>query len=202
MNTPLDPLAVAYLDRLRNAARALDARERDDLVCEVEAHLMEAIPPGATEAEVRTVLDRLGEPEEIVAVERPPVKARGAVEWLAIILLPVGGLMIPFVGWVIAVVLLWSSRAWSSRDKVIGTFLLPGGLLPAFMLLFLGTSTSSGSCPPRPAVAAVRGAADACTTGPSTARIVVAGAILVAAVVIPIWSAIHLARSADRPTAA
>src|ERR671931_163894 len=169
MNTPLDPLAVAYLDRLRNAARALDARERDDLVCEVEAHLMEAIPPGATEAEVRTVLDRLGEPEEIVAVERPPVKARGAVEWLAIILLPAGGLLIPFVGWVIAVVLLWSSPAWRSRDKAIGTFLLPGGLLPAFRCLFRGPPTPGGGGPPRPGGAAVRGVAEECPTGPSTA---------------------------------
>jgi hypothetical protein len=35
-------------------------------------------------------------------------------------------------------VLLWASEAWTTRDKLIGTLLVPGGL---GFLLFLGTTT-------------------------------------------------------------
>jgi Na+-driven multidrug efflux pump len=34
------------------------------------------------------------------------------------------------------VVLLWSSRVWSDRDKLLGTLIVPGGLLlPAYLLV-------------------------------------------------------------------
>ena len=58
----LPPLATDWLDHLRTAADRLPAAERSDLVSEIEAHLMESIPPGASEAQVREVLDRMGDP--------------------------------------------------------------------------------------------------------------------------------------------
>ena len=30
-------------------------------------------------------------------------------------------LVIPFAGWVVGVVLIWLSRLWTTRDKLIGT---------------------------------------------------------------------------------
>jgi hypothetical protein len=30
-------------------------------------------------------------------------------------------LVIPFLGWVVGVVLVWLSRLWTTRDKLIGT---------------------------------------------------------------------------------
>jgi hypothetical protein len=53
----------------------------------------------------------------------------GALEIAALILLPIGGLIVPVVGWFIGVILLWSSRVWTTREKLAGTLLLPGGLL-------------------------------------------------------------------------
>ncbi len=37
-------------------------------------------------------------------------------------------------GWIAGVILLWSSRAWNTRDKVIGTLIVPGGLASALIV--------------------------------------------------------------------
>jgi len=99
-----------------------------------------------TEAGVRTLLERLGDPAEIAAearerfgVQRPP--ARPATPWLEVVAIVL--LVIPFAGWVIGVVLVWLSRLWTTRDKLIGTL---GGL--SWVLAGLGTiSISAGSRP-------------------------------------------------------
>jgi hypothetical protein len=49
-------------------------------------------------------------------------------EWAAIILLLLRGFIVG-LGWVAGLVLLWSSRAWSTRDKWVGTLVVPGGLV-------------------------------------------------------------------------
>lgn len=151
MTTSLHPLADDYLERLRNAARSLPRGRRDDLLADIESHLAESAPAGASEAEVRTALDRLGDPDQIVAAERDddePQQERGRLEWTAIILLLVGGVVIPFVGWIVGAVLLWVSQAWTLRDKLIGTLVLPGGLLAAIIVvakLAVGSVRSAGA---------------------------------------------------------
>jgi hypothetical protein len=67
----------------------------------------------------------------------------------AVVLLLVGGLIVPVVGWFVGLVLLWVSNAWNVRDKVIGTVFVPGGLgLAGFLILLAGaTGGSSGSEP-------------------------------------------------------
>jgi hypothetical protein len=150
----LHPLARDYLNRLRQAASGLPRAQRDELVEQIEAHLAEAAPPGAAEVDVRTALDRLGEPADIVAEAAPThadpvvVPQRGAHEWFAIFGLLLGGFVIPVAGWFAGVVLLWTSRAWTTRDKVIGTVLLPGGLgaLPV-VLLGAGLHTGGAAAP-------------------------------------------------------
>ena len=130
----LHPLAADYLERLRRAGRGLPAGRRRELLAEIEGHLSEAIEPGASDAQALTVLDRLGEPEAIIAAEMPPPdeapERRGVAEWAAIILLPFGGFIFG-VGWLVGLILLWSSRAWTTRDKWIGTLVIPGGLVTA-----------------------------------------------------------------------
>ena len=131
----LHPLAADYLERLRRAGRDLPAGRRRELLAEIEGHLSEAIEPGASDAQALTVLDRLGEPEAIIAAEMPPPEEaperRGVAEWAAIILLPFGGFIIG-LGWLVGLILLWSSRAWTTRDKWIGTLVIPGGLATAW----------------------------------------------------------------------
>jgi len=148
----LHPLAAAYLARLRTASRDLPSPRRDELVAEIEDHLAAVIPPDATDAQVLTELDRLGEPAEIVEAERPepgwatpaptlaataaePPPRRGAQEWVAIVLLLIGGFAWG-VGWFIGALMLWTSRAWTLRDKLIGTLIIPGGLALTWLVLF------------------------------------------------------------------
>jgi hypothetical protein len=89
--TSLHPLAEDYLDRLEHAARRLPRGERRELLEEIAAHLSEATDPEMSDAEALTVLDRLGDPDEIVEAQRPdePPRSdrRGIHEWAAIFLL-------------------------------------------------------------------------------------------------------------------
>lgn len=185
----LHPLVAEYLRRLRRAAAKLPPDRRAELVAEIEAHIADAIEPGVTDAEALRVLRRLGPPEAIVAAEEPaPAPARrqprGRKEWLAMVLLLFGGLLAG-VGWLVGVILLWISSAWTTREKWIGTLVVPGGLaLPFFILNMSGVS--SESC----AAASAR-----CTSAPTSAQVawmVVAGLLALASV----WSAMFLSRQA------
>ena len=115
----------------------------------MSGHIEEARAEGAmeTEADVLNVLDRLGDPEEIAreAKERFGVRPRGggAHEIGAIVLLLLGGFVFA-IGWLVGVVLLWTSQAWTTRDKLIGTLVPPGGL--AFVVFLLsGTLVAEGA---------------------------------------------------------
>ena len=48
-------------------------------------------------------------------------------EPIAIVLLLIG-IMLFAVGWLVGVILLWSSPIWRLRDKFLGTLVVPGGL--------------------------------------------------------------------------
>src|SRR5207302_8751218 len=65
------------------------------------------------------------------------------------IILLVGGLLIPVLGWAAGVALLWTSRAWTRRDKLIGTLVIPGGLMIPVLMLTAGLSAqASQACGP------------------------------------------------------
>ena len=172
-DTQRQRLVAEYLSRLDEVAHRLPADQRTELVDGIREHLDSALAgvDPANEAQVRAVLDRLGAPEEIVAdaVEdgRPSWSGStggGAPSWstvgsapatqagsglgvreiLAVILLPIGGVILPVLGWFIGVVLLWTSDRWTTRDKIIGTFVWPGGyLLPLAFGLFAGQVCTS-----------------------------------------------------------
>jgi hypothetical protein len=188
-------LASDYLARLDAVARTLPADRRADLLERITEHLASARDAGelGDEAVARTLLDRLGEPEEIVAAARdegpwsaaaaapgtaagsgggpppwgPPSWHGGsswdagaapgpapatvttppstALETAAVLMLTLGSLL-PVVGWLIGVALLWTSRRWRTREKVLGTLVVPFG--PGILLLLsaltgFGTQTCS-----------------------------------------------------------
>lgn len=150
--TAADSLVDAYLDRLESELAGVPRAGRREVMDEIEAHIAEARAglPEDDELEVRNLLDRLGEPSEIAAevrerygVQRPRTTWR---EVAALILLPFGGIVVPVVGWLAGVALLWLSDAWTSRDKVIGTVLIPGGLVGPVLLVLLASNTSGGVC--------------------------------------------------------
>jgi uncharacterized membrane protein len=137
-----DELVETYLERLNRELRDLPEAGRREVVDEVRHHIAEArAEPGSeSEAEVRNILERLGDPAEIATEARGRfgVRRQGA-EWRevsAIVLLLLGG-FVWFVGWIVGLILLWASDRWTVRDKVIGTLVVPGGLSSVvFVLIF------------------------------------------------------------------
>jgi hypothetical protein len=128
---------VAYLRRLDDELRGLPRARREEILTEVREHINEADPVG--EAELREVLDRLGDPEDIAAEARERFgvadKGMGTQEVAAVVLLTIGGLLLPLIGWLAGAVLMWGSRAWNTRDKWIGTLLFPGGITFPYLVL-------------------------------------------------------------------
>ncbi len=185
----LHPLAAGYLERLRRSAGDLPGDRRAELVADVDAHVREAIPHGASDAEALTVLERLGEPEEIVAAERPPAAGSRPRDVATIVLLLLGGFLFG-VGWLIGLVLLWSSRTWTSAQRWLGTLLVPGGLATGFMLSFgVGSSETCTS---------TNGGPEVCTGGAGALAQIAWGVLTAICLLGPIVTAIVLARAARR----
>ena len=145
-----DRLVDDYLQRLERAAAHMQLARRAELVAEIRGHIETALreDQAAGEAAVRNVLDRLGPPEDIVEAAEPPSphadQRAGKLEIAALV-----ALVVPFIGWVIGAVLVFASRVWSRRDKLIGASLL---LLPIVVLslgvVAAGPSGSEEATPP------------------------------------------------------
>ncbi|MDN3357118.1 hypothetical protein [Actinomadura sp. DC4] len=54
---------------------------------------------------------------------------------VTLLLLLVGGVIVPVAGWVAGAVMLLVSRRWTLRDKLIGLLVWPGGLMTAAALI-------------------------------------------------------------------
>lgn len=158
MSTRADELINEYLDRLEEELADFPSTRRRELVQEISAHIAEARASleNEDEASIRNLLDRMGDPADIAAeaagppaAEAPPPppqqgKTRGS-GWdvAALVMLLVGGLILPVVGWFVGVVLLWTSETWSTGEKLLGTLLVPGGLALPLFLVTVGTSGKS-----------------------------------------------------------
>jgi hypothetical protein len=108
---------------------------------------------GERDSDVLNLLEELGAPEEIAAAAleagdrpvAPPGQGRPVLEIVALLLLSVGSLVVPILGWLAGVVLLWLSPLWTRKDKLIGTFLPPGGV-GVLLLIGLYGGLGTGAC--------------------------------------------------------
>jgi hypothetical protein len=92
-------------------------------------------------------------------------------------------------------VLLWTSEAWTNREKLAGTLLPPGGLLLPLGFLTLGVSVQECSREINPTTGAVIGScADGGTSALQVVAIVVVVIAIVLAVATPIWLGTRLRR--------
>lgn len=163
-------IVAAYLADLSREAERLDDSGRHELLDDVRSHIEVALAEAENpdRAEVTRILTALGEPREIVDAAAPEPPATSAIPAMSTAFAPapepwdpgppypLGGreivaiamLLIGFVlagvGWLAGVWLLWSSPRWTRRDKLLGTFVVPGGLAP--LLLVMGMSSSGQSC--------------------------------------------------------
>lgn len=203
MSTTPDKLVERYLKHLEVELDDVPRDRRREIVDEIAGHIAEARAglEHETEADVRNILEGLGDSAEIAAearerfeVERParqPRRKAGATEVAALILLLVGGLVLPVFGWVIGVVLLWVSDAWNVRDKIIGTLFVPGGLALPFFLLFFAASAGGVSCGPIISSGNGTTITPTCDTSSSTNFLGIAGAIVL--IVLPLFTTGYLA---------
>jgi hypothetical protein len=161
--TVVDPLVEDYLRRLDSAAYPLGDDRRSELLAGIREHIEAAVESGEVhdEASLRALLDRLGDPEEIVAAARdddapgatpyplgappPPAYRRAGIglEITAALFLTVGSILV-VIGWLVGVVLVWSSRRWTLGEKLVATLVFPGG--PFAALFLAGTVAGSTSC--------------------------------------------------------
>jgi uncharacterized membrane protein len=208
MSSRADDVISEYLDRLEQELASFPSARRRELVQEIGAHIAEARAglESDDEASIRNLLDRIGDPAEIAAeaggaVEESPTapaqvveRRSGALEVAALILLLIGGLVLPAVGWLVGVLLLWISSAWTARQKLLGTLVVPGGLaLPVSLLVF--ATSSETTCYQQP----LSGVRDQmlCSRGGSSGQVV--GAIVVALLgVASIATVAYLARRMGR----
>jgi hypothetical protein len=204
-------IIAGYLTRLEAALVPVPDVRRRELLEDVRAHIAEARSalPDETDADVLNILDRLGDPADMAAAEigrvepvsveylpqsghaghLPQPVARGGSQTLEIV-----AIVLLLLFWPVGVVLLWMSDAWTTRDKLIGTLVPPGGYLgvlvigPIFALGTFGTACQtisddfgrviSSTCP---------------SAGAQTGIDVALAFIAITYVVGPIFSAAYLA---------
>jgi hypothetical protein len=133
--TDTDKVIDRYLSQLDHALSDLPASRRREIIDEITSHITESrcLLDHEDEVSIRALLDRIGDPlgiAEEAGARR--VAARPADSWVPWLLL-FGGFAL-FVGWFVGVGLLWSSKVWRVSDKLIGTFVVPGGLLGIVLL--------------------------------------------------------------------
>lgn len=68
-----------------------------------------------------------------------------AVRNAATIALLLAGLVIFGVGWFAGVMLLWTSPTWRTREKVLATLLVPGGLPMAVLIAGFGVPVTAAA---------------------------------------------------------
>lgn len=207
MTSNADQLVDDYLQRLDHELRDLSRSRRRELKEEIAWHIAEgrAGLESDDEAGVRNLLDRLGDPAEIAAEERARSgvvpRTGGVLEIVALVGLLVGGFFF-FIGWFVGLVLLWVSQAWTTREKLVGTLVVPGGLLPAFLILFGGVGGYYESCASTTDPTTGAEIDVVCTGGPSLAAQIIWAVVFLVCVVGPFFTTAFLARRMRRPMAA
>ena len=210
------PAVQGYLRRLDLATAHLPADERVDILEGIRSHLLTVMAEAETEADVHRALDALGSPEEIVGAPPPSAQApprmqmpqlppqgsaRGALEIVAVIFLLVGAFIVPVIGWVVGVVLLWVSKAWTTGEKWLGTLVLPGGLGAAVATVFVSPFALFLSTQTCRVVPSGRGRGrgfplEVCSSNGMPGWLMIAvGAVIALA---PIFTAVYLLKAAGR----
>jgi hypothetical protein len=192
MKTTTDTLVDDYLKRLDRELAGLPRARRRELVQEISGHIAEARAGMGreNEADIRNLLDRIGDPADIAAeagAGAPAPKKRGGWDVVALIMLLVGGVILPVIGWFVGVVLFWASDTWTTGEKLLGTLVVPGGLALPFFVLTIGAYSDSCGGP-------VGGGPVTCTGGPSNTAQILGTTLVVALFIAPIAVTAYLAR--------
>ena len=198
---PADRLIARYLATLDRALGTLPRDRRRQIVDEISHHIAEG--RSALDHEdpvaINALLERVGDPRSIAAeagAHAPEIQPSRRTDRVAPWLLLLGGFIFG-IGWIVGVILLWASPTWRTRDKLLGTFVFPGGLATAFGLLSRPASarSCSGSAPPGQRIFVH------CTTSGLVLPFPIGILMLIVLVVAPILTVVHLERVRHRSEA-
>ncbi|MCP2031788.1 putative membrane protein [Okibacterium sp. HSC-33S16] len=85
----------------------------------------------------------------IVDTARPSLTSSRGFVITAALLIAIGGFIVPLVGWVVGIVLMWMSEAWRRWEKWVATLAVPSILGVSFLLSlifgFTGSESADGS---------------------------------------------------------
>jgi len=198
-NADTDEIIDAYLSDLKEALSGIPASRRNQIVTEIAEHIEEGRQMLDVENDltVRALLDRIGDPAEIAAEAGSvphQTSRRRSDPWVPWLLLLGGviGLAFPLlaVAWLVGVALLWTSTTWNIGQKLVGTFVLPGGLLPLAYLLLRPAAVTSCSGYSAPGVPTI----EHCSTTGFTLPPLIGIPIFLVALVAPILTTAYLVR--------
>ena len=193
MSTRTDRVVADYLERLEDCLGTLPGATRRQLLEEIAEHIVEAREALDPEDEVGllAILDALGDPEAIgeealgAAPGTAPPRSDLFVPWLVLL----GGFVFG-VGWLVGIILLWSSATWRLRDKLLATLVVPGGLLFPVLLLGMGGAATACTGSGGPGLPTVTH----CTTHGFVLPLPLGIAVLLVTVLGPFLVAVHLDR--------
>jgi HAAS len=172
--------------------RGVDASRRDEILAEVRGHIEEGrtgLDPDDA-ASVRTLLDKVGDPAAIAAeAGAPPPGSRRWDAWAPWLI--IFGPVASGLGWIVGMLILWTSPTWSRRDQLIATFVPLAGLVALFFGLVAAFSAQAGC--PRP-VSALHASAG-CTTKGFTLPLAVAILLVVVGLAAHLLPPIQLMRT-------
>lgn len=152
----LPQVTRGYLAQLDRALAGVPVDVRDEIVAGVREEL-----DGLNAAAAAVRIEALGDPEFIAAEalaeaglsNPPPVTERsvgakaadlGESGWYPIVgalLVAFGGVIVPLIGWVVGLGMVWSSKVWPLRDKWVAT-LTPFVAVGLFVLVFALTTVA------------------------------------------------------------
>ena len=146
--THAEQIIAGYMKRLDSELSAVPSGRRKEIETQIAEHIAQARSElrEETDADVLTILDRLGEPDEIASEAKTrldvPAGNPGPVEIAALLLIGVGGVLVPIfpITWIVGAALVWRSGAWSPREKRRGVY---APLVVALGLLVVGALLGS-----------------------------------------------------------
>jgi hypothetical protein len=144
-----DLLLDDYLLQLGRAARKLPGWQRTLFLAEIADQIDDDLQAGGPVDldRMHAVLDELGDPEILVRTGETIPDWPAGPELATVLVLLAGGVVVPVIGWIVGVALLWASPRWRLGDKLLGTFIWPGGLAG---LAWLGLAAGLSSRGPAP----------------------------------------------------
>ncbi len=128
-----------YLAELDALLGGVDPAIRNGLVDGIREELA-----GMSDADAAQRLRELGDPAFVAASARAELPQPNTARpedpaWYSIatvLMITIGGYVIPVLGWLVGIVMLWASKTWTVGQKVVGTLLpVVGVAVPAAIFL-------------------------------------------------------------------